>query len=174
MKYIYPKLTVPLLFAFSACATNQAEKSVTSQSQVVMDDAKSSSDTAGHFEMVSNDTMDDTKKVIEQPSKNKNIDSSGKLLVATNLNSALPAPPHFENEEVNKGVQEFDAMIRENMIAEQNHDTAKMKVLKAQMNSLPTNIAIWIFNMSAEERTLFKAYLEKVENVAKAKSLSPK
>jgi len=167
MKNIYPKLAVPLLFAFSACATNQTKKPTVPESGIVTNTLPTTTDTGSHKSEITTAKAGNSTVQAKQ-SAAKGVVVAGKPSVAKNALPDLPAPPHFENEEVNKGVQEFDAMLRENMVAEQNHDTARMKELKTRMSSLPTNIAIWIFNMSADERESFKAYLEKVEKVAKA------
>lgn len=166
MKNIYPKLAAPLLFAFASCASNQTEKPTIPQAVTVVETAdtvKNATDTDNNKLAIVNTKTEDGAKA--QPEQG--VALAQKASVAKTPLTDLPAPPHFENEEVNRGVHEFDAMIRENMMAEQNHDTAKMKALKTQMNSLPTNIAIWIFNMSADERKAFKAYLENIEKIAK-------
>lgn len=163
MRNIYLKLTVPVLCVFVACSTNQPGK--TPAIPEIKGTAKVAVD-SGSKEHIATRIKKDTTAFRKQKISNKVV-TIEKTLAAQPQLPDLPQPPHFENEDVNKGVQGFAEMVRENLIAEQNHDSVKMALLKEKMGNLPANMTIWIFKMSSDERKSFKAYLEKVEKIAK-------
>ncbi|HET8574061.1 MAG TPA: hypothetical protein VFL76_09335 [Edaphocola sp.] len=161
MRNLYSRLIIPVLFAFVACSASQPDKSPVIPE--TRDTIKAAVDYRGSEQVAT------IKRGTARLQKQKNIkaDTLEKATAKKSRLPDLPQPPHFENEEVDKGVQDFAHMIKENIIAEQNHDSVKMAVLKKKMSSLPADMTIWIFKMSSDERQSFRAYLKKIEKIAK-------
>jgi len=76
--------------------------------------------------------------------------------------TAATDAPTFSNEEVNKGLADYKALITAYAEAYKNKDQAKLTELSTQAQKFATNAASWTQKLKPEEAQKFSEYWQKL------------
>lgn len=68
--------------------------------------------------------------------------------------------PAFSNEEVNKGLADYKAMITEYIAAIESKDQAKATELTTKYQAVATNMSSWMSKLKPEETQKFTDYMQ--------------
>ena len=82
----------------------------------------------------------------------------------TTASTTTPASdaPTFSNEEVNKGVSDYKALLNEYIAAVKAKDAAKVQSLTAKSQEFSKNMQAWVTKLKPEETQQFSEYMQKL------------